>query len=171
MKPSLKAVEIALENELNEKDFYLEQGHRVTNPVGKKMFETIAAEEEKHHQQLLEIHKTLEKTGQWPESISPVVNETDIKSGLKNLISSFENSAESTADDKDAIKIAIEFERKAYEFYQDLIKKTDSPDETRFFAYMAAIEHKHVVSLEDTLLYLEDPASWLMTAEKALLDG
>jgi len=171
MKPSLKAVEIALENELNEKDFYLEQSSRVTNPVGKKMFETIAAEEDQHHRQLLEIHKNLEKTGQWPESISPVVDETDIKKGLKNLIDTFENSAVSTSDDKAAIKIAIEFERKAYDFYQDLIQKTKSPDETKFFKYMAAIEHKHVVSLEDTLLYLEDPASWLMTAEKSLLDG
>lgn len=171
MKPSLKAVEIALENELGEKDFYLEQSHRVTNPVGKKMFETIAKEEEEHHLQLLNIHKSLESTGKWPESISPVIKETNVKEALKEMISSVEASTTSTTDDKEAIKIAIDFERKAYLFYRDLIKKTENEDEKKFFEYMAAIENKHVLSLEDTLLYLEDPSGWLMTAEKSLLDG
>ncbi len=171
MKPSLKSVEVALENELKEKEFYTKQSHKVTNPVGKKMFETIAQEEEDHYQQLKAIHNNLESTGQWPENISPVIKETDIKEALKEMINSVDGGADSTTDDKQAVQIAIDFERKAYTFYKDLIKKTENPDERKFFEYMAAIEHKHVVSLEDTLLYFEDPSGWLMASEKSLLDG
>ncbi|MBU2515674.1 ferritin family protein [bacterium] len=171
MKPSLKAVEVALENELGEKEFYLKQSHKVTNPVGKKMFETIAQEEEEHHQQLLEIHKKLEATGQWPEHVSTVVDETHVREALKEMIATTAGGATSTTDDKQAIEIAIEFEKKAHLFYKELIKKTDNTEERKFFEYMAAIEHRHVVSLEDTLLYMEDPSGWMMAAEKSLLDG
>ena len=171
MKPSLKAVQVALDNEMGEKEFYLEQGKRVTNPVGKKMFETIAAEEDVHYNKLKEIHSTLEATGQWPENISAVVDKTDIKKALKEMIDTADGGATSTTDDKEAVQIAIEFERKAYVFYKDLIAKTENADEKKFFEYMAAIENKHVLSLEDTLAYMEDPEGWLMTSEKALLDG
>ncbi len=171
MKPSLKAIEVALNNEKEEKDYYTTLSKKVTNPVGKKMFETIAKEEDMHYEQLLKIHKNLEERGEWPEEISPVVDETDIKEGLKEMIASAEGAAKSTTDDREAVQIAIDFETKAHLFYKDLIKKTEDPDEKKFFEYMAAVEHKHVASLENTLLYFEDPEGWMMSSEKSLLDG
>jgi rubrerythrin len=171
MKPSLKAIEVALDNEMGEKEYYTKLSAQVTNPVGKKMFETIAKEEDLHYEQLLKIHKNLEEKGEWPQEISPVVDETDIKAGLQELIVSTDGAAKSTTDDKEAIKIAIEFETKSHLFYKDLVAKTKDPDEKKFFEYMAAIEHKHAASLEDTLQYFEDPAGWMMNAEKSQLDG
>ncbi|MCP4751196.1 MAG: hypothetical protein GY866_09900 [Proteobacteria bacterium] len=45
----IKAIEIALRNEIGERDFYRRQSEKTENPLGKKMFATIAAEEDEHH--------------------------------------------------------------------------------------------------------------------------
>jgi rubrerythrin len=171
MKPGIKAVEIALENEISERDFYLKQGKRVTNPVGKKMFDTIAKEEEKHYQQLKKIHKSLLDSGTWPEHVLSEGDEPDIKAAIKEIAESVKESAISTTDDKEAVKIAIDFEKKSRLFYSDLTSKTEVPEEKKFFSYMSAVEHRHLMSLEDTLMYLDDPVGWMMTSEKSQLDG
>ena len=46
----IKALEIALNNESNERDFYLRHAERSTDPMGKKMFETLAKDEEERSQ-------------------------------------------------------------------------------------------------------------------------
>jgi hypothetical protein len=47
----------------------LKHAGRTSNALGKAMFETIASDEDEHYQRLLELHKTLEKEGKWPETI------------------------------------------------------------------------------------------------------
>ena len=171
MNAKAKAIEIALENELKERDFYISQSKKTDNPVGKKMFETIAQEEDEHYQKLKEIHKKLEQTGKWPKEVSTVINETNIRESLKELPSIVDQTFNSTADDKEAIKIAIAFEKEAHVFYANLKKEAEDAQEKSFFGHLADIEWEHMQSLEDTLAFFEDPAAWYANSEKSQLDG
>jgi rubrerythrin len=42
----IKALEIALNNESQARDFYLQHGRRTQNSIGKMMFASIAADED-----------------------------------------------------------------------------------------------------------------------------
>ena len=171
METKMKAIEIALENELRERDFYIMQSERTKNPVGKKMFTAIAEDENEHYEKLKSIHQNLENSGKWPTDVSVVIKDTDLREVLNNLPNLAEKTSDATSDDKEAIKIAIDFEKKAHLFYSDLVKKASHPQEKSFFEHLADIEWEHVLSLQDTLLYMEDPATWYEQKERSQLDG
>ncbi|MBU2511196.1 ferritin family protein [bacterium] len=170
MTTKVKTIEIALENELRERDFYLRQSKKTDNPIGKKMFETIAQEENDHYNKLKMIHKELESKGTWPEDVSIVVADTNIQEVLKELPSIADKTFDSTADDKEAIRVAIEFEKQAHLFYINLKNKADDKKEMSFFDHMAKIEWEHMQSLQDTLFFFENPAGWYEEKEKPHFD-
>jgi len=162
----VKAIEIAFENELKERDFYLKQSEKTNDSLGKKMFATLAQEEEEHYEYLKTLHEEMKKIGKWPEYISAEIKGTNVKKVLEEFVDKVEYSSASTADDKEAIKIAIEFEKKAHAFYTDLISKAEHPDEKTVFEQLAALEFEHATSLEETLNYFENPADWFAENEK-----
>ena len=167
----LKAIEIALENESKERDFYLRNSERTKNPIGKKMFATIAGEEDDHYNHFKQLHESLSGTQKWPENISAIVKGTEIKKALAKLDSMPDDSSVLDIDDNEAIKIAIEFEKGGYAFYTKLKENAESEDEKKFFGQLAQVEYSHLSSLEDTLLYFEDPEAWHAKHEGSNLDG
>jgi hypothetical protein len=57
-KERLNALEIALNNEMRERAFYLRHAARTKNPVGKAMFKQIGDEELEHYERLKELQES-----------------------------------------------------------------------------------------------------------------
>ena len=167
----IKALEVALNNESRERDFYLKHAERTSNSFGKLMFQSIAKDEDEHYQKILELHGRLKQEGKWPETIPIKVKGTDMKSVLKKVVDSVDTSAEADTDDMEAVKIAIDFETKGEKFYSDLRDSVDNPVEKEFYSVLASMEREHRLSLEDTLDYFKDPEGWYQMKEKRHLDG
>ena len=155
MEKTIKSIEIALENELREREFYLKHRKRAQTLVGRMMFAQIAREEDEHYHRLKDLYDELSKEGKWPENISSVKG-THIKETLKNVIEDSEKSASPDTDDREALKIAIAFETEAYNFYSKLRDTSDTEAEKDFFACLSYIEHEHLTTLKETLNYLEN---------------
>ena len=167
----IKALEVALNNESQERDFYLKHGGRTKNKFGKAMFEAIANDEVEHYQRIKALHKALKEKGKWPETVPLTVKGTIVKALLGKLIKSVDTSAKADADDKEAVQIAIEFEVRGERFYTDLRDSSSSPMERDFFALIAAMEREHRLSLEDTRDYFQDAAGWFRIKERLHVDG
>lgn len=167
----IKSIEIALNNESRERDFYLMQSKRTTNNMGKLMFATIAQDEDEHYKRLVELHEKLSQDGKWPESIPLNVKGSNLKNVLKDFLTKAEMDKPGDIDDQEAIKIAIEFEEKGYKFYADLKTAVESDEEKKFFSILSEMEKEHLLSLKDSLLYFEDPVGWFASHEKTTLDG
>ena len=56
-KGRLNALDVALDNEMKEREFCLKNAERTKSPVGKAMFQQIADEELEHYQRLKELHE------------------------------------------------------------------------------------------------------------------
>ena len=67
MKERLDALQVALTNEMREREFYLKNAARTSNPAGKAMFQQIAAEELEHYERLKELSEKWSKQQKWPE--------------------------------------------------------------------------------------------------------
>ncbi len=167
----IKALEVALNNESRERDFYLKHAERTNNAFGKMMFQSIAQDEDDHYQRILELHKKLSQEGKWPETLPLKVKDTEVKTILKKLVDSIDTSAKADTDDMEAVKIAIEFEANGEKFYSDLRDSVDNPVEKEFFSLLATMEREHRLSLEDTYEYFKDPEGWYRVKEKHTLDG
>ena len=157
MEKKIKSIEIALENELREREFYLKHRKRTQTLVGRMMFAKIAREEDEHYHRLKSLHKELSKQGRWPENISAVKG-TNIKSVLKDVIKNADKSASPDTDDREAVNIAIAFETEAYKFYSKLRDSSDTESEKDFFNRLAAIENEHLATLKETRDYFDNTA-------------
>ena len=54
----LNALDVALNNEMREREFYLNNARRTKNEVGRAMFQQIADEELEHYERLKQLHET-----------------------------------------------------------------------------------------------------------------
>jgi rubrerythrin len=171
MESQVKALAVALENELRERDFYLAQSEKTSNPVGKKMFLQIAAEENEHYRRLQSIHQELSRQGKWPETISSAGGASTIRATFRKLARLAEKTPEAGRDDIDALHIAIQFEEKGCSYYASLSAAAETEAEKNFFQVLASLEREHLLTLQDSLLYFENPADWFAEHEKSQLEG
>jgi rubrerythrin len=171
MKERVNALQIALNNEMKEHEFYLKNAERTKNPVGKAMFLQIGGEELEHYERLKQLHENWEKDKKWPATVPLKVKETPIKNVLKNAAQKAPKTVKGDADDLKAIRIAIEFEGKGTAYYAKLRDEVSDPQEKAFFNLLANIEHEHYTSLKETEEYLIDPVSWFRTKERSHVDG
>ncbi len=167
----IKALEVALGNELREKEFYLKHKERTMNPLGKLMFASIASDETEHYQRIQELHQRLNEEGKWPETIPLIVKGTEVKSVMQKIVDLVDTSSRADIDDMKAVEIAIEFEEKGELFYQDLAAKVDNPLEKKFYQLLASMEREHRLSLQDAFEYFKDPEGWLRIKERHHIDG
>jgi len=168
---NLNALEVALTNEMREREFYLKNAERTKNPVGKAMFNQIADEELEHYERLKEVHERWERNEKWPETVPLKVKDTIVKNLLKDSVKDVDMMPEKDADDLKAIQTAIDFEAKGVSHYAQLRDNASDPKEKEFFNLLSKIEHEHYLSLKDTEEYLTDPASWYVKTERHGLDG
>jgi rubrerythrin len=171
-KERLNALEVALNNEMREREFYLKNAKRTKDPLGKTMFQQIADDELEHYQRLKELHQKWDKQQKWPETVPLKVNNTIVKDILVDFIKKVDETAEGgDTDDLSAVRTAIDFEAKGAKFYADLRDSLSNPKEKEFFGLLSIIENEHYLSLKDTEEYLTDPASWYRKMEHHSFDG
>jgi rubrerythrin len=170
-KQRLDALEVALNNEMREREFYLKHARRTKNPVGRIMFQEIADEELEHYQRLKDLHEKWEKAEKWPETIPLSVKQTNIQDILQSTLKKVDEMPEADDDDVKALEIATQFEAKGSEFYAELRDACTDPKEKAFFGLLAGIEREHYLSLKDTEEYMKDPESWFTKSEHHGLDG
>ena len=170
-KERLNALEVALQNEMQERVFYLRNAQRTKNPLGKAMFQHIGDEELEHYERLKALHERWESQGTWPETVPLEVKDTLVKSIFLDMLNKTEKIPEGESDDLEAIRKAIDFEASGAKHYAKLRDQITDPHEKNFFDLLAKIEHAHYLSLKDTEEFLTDPVSWYQKKEHHGLDG
>ncbi len=170
-KGRLDALQVALTNEMREREFYLKHAQRTHNPLGKRMFQQIGDEELEHYERLKQLHAEWTKTGKWPDSLPLVVNNTVVKDVLLNALKGVDTGAEKDASDLEAVRTAIDFEEKGTKFYENLCDQVTEPREKAFFDLLSKVEREHYLSLKEAEEYLVDPMSWFRKAERLNVDG
>jgi len=171
MEKRMNALEVALNNEMKEHQFYKKNAERTANPVGKAMFEQIAREELEHHERLQQLHGAWAKQQRWPETVPLKVSETKIQDAFKGAMKSSPQAGKGDADDLAAVRTAIDFEAKGAAHYAQLRDASTDPKEKEFFNLLANIEHEHFVSLKDTEEFLTSPEMWYQKYGRTGLDG
>jgi rubrerythrin len=170
-KNRLTALEVALNNESREREFYLKNAKRTKNPLGKKMFQQIGDDELEHYERLKELHQKWSKQQKWPETVPLKVKDTIVKDILLEFVKKVDTTAKGDSDDLEAVRTAIDFEARGAKYYAELRDSISDPKEKQFFDLLARMENEHYISLKDTEEYFIDPASWYRKVEHHTLDG
>ncbi len=170
-KDRLNSLEVALNNESREREFYLKNAERTTNPLGKTIFKQIADDETEHYNRLKKLHEVWAAQGKWPESVPLTIEKTNIKNILLTTIGEIDTTQKVEATDLDALRIAIDFEDKGAYFYAAMRDASTDPKEKEFFDLLSSIEREHFMSLRDAEEFLTSPDTWFIKTEHHAMDG
>lgn len=161
----MNSVEMSIKMETDAVDFYSKCAEKIQNPVGKKMFLSIA-EDEKRHEILL--NKLLKKLDMTVEKASPM---KAIQSIFAEMKDSMISRASATADEMEAFAIAKEMEQKGRDFYLKSAAEAPTPIEKQLFETLAAEEEEHFRVFSNTLEYLTNTKGWFLWEEKGVIEG
>jgi rubrerythrin len=145
-------------------DFYQQAASRTKHPLGKKMFQHLAAEETRHEQLL----QNWANVGVCPvDIIFPSVDAEFIKKGKAAV----EARVKAETDDLAAIELGQEVERKAIAFYKDAGAKATDDGSKVLFARLRGEEDKHLALLTDLYAYMVNPGLWSVRDERSNFDS
>jgi len=146
---TLEGLRLAVQMEIDGKEYYLKASESSNNQMGKKLFRTLAAEEDTHRQKFEGIYRNIQNKKAWPE--------TDFQpDGGKRLRTIFAKESEemgakvtAQSTELDAIRIAMDMENKSHDLYKRLSQEATQDAEKDFYQTVAGEEREHHLVLLD----------------------
>lgn len=172
---ALKALETAIQLEVEGHEFYAKAAGKVTWPEGRAMLLDLAKDEMEHIRILKAEHASLVAGQDWLEagSIAP-----QLASGEKKSLPVFAKKDEviagmvdDRADALDVLDVAIKNEYKSHSYYSELEKREENPQARAIFAWLVKEEKAHQEALTEYAKYIGVHQEWLLEHEKPLLEG
>jgi rubrerythrin len=168
---TLEGLQTAIQMEIDGKEYYLKASQESGNELGKKLLQSLAAEEDVHRQKFEQIYDAIRDKKAWPA--------TDFQpDGGKRLRTIFARATEeigsrvkSPTTELGAVQTAMDMENKTYDFYKHRGEIAAHDAEKDFYHTVAAEEREHYLVLLDYYEYLKDPAGWFVQKEHPSLDG
>ena len=157
--------------ELDGKECYLAASKASTIEAGKKLLHSLAEEENNHRQTFEGIYNAIRQGRDWPHIDLGTDRAVDIRDTLVMTCQALGVNVGGTSSELDAVKVAIDKEKKSYDFYEKQASQAIYDSEKSFYAALAREEREHELTLLDYYDYLADPAEWFVKAEHLSLDG
>jgi len=164
------ALKIAIDTENEGLEMYQKASGKASNPLAKKMFLGLAEDEKAHLTMIEEIAR-----GMGMSAALKVARQGTPLERMKTLFTEAkgdvtENLAPS-ADEFEAIRIAMDFEQRGYSFYEQAANEATDADQRALFDRLAQEEDEHYRILDSTRQYLQNTGEWNLWEEGGLLTG
>ncbi|MBM4037042.1 MAG: hypothetical protein FJ290_00895 [Planctomycetes bacterium] len=158
-------LQYAIQLERDGLAFYTEVGARTENPLGRKMFEGLAADERRHEKVLLELaaKRKAALAGELPKERLVTLFAT--------LGEELRRELTAEASDTEAVEKALRMERASIAHYTAQAAAAPSEDARALYRRLVVEEEQHVDILENCLAYLNKTGQWFLWDEQAVLDG
>jgi len=139
-KEMLDAIMRAMEIEKETFDYYTHAEHKTFNPAGKRVFQWLARTEEAHYLKLSELYKSLDDGGRWVFYGGTTIALEPAGEG---------EGVGFDTNDRQALEIAMEIERKGIAYFEGLVKKTSDPDGKGMLQTLLNEEKEHLRVIEE----------------------
>jgi rubrerythrin len=168
---TLEALQIAIQMEIDGKEYYLKASQESSNELGKKLLQSLATEEDTHRQKFQEIYSAIRSKKAWPVSDFQPDGGKRLRTIFARATEEIRSTVKPLATELDAVQTAIEMENKTRDFYKSQSKNANYDTEKDFYETLASEESEHRLILLDYYEYLKDPAGWFVRKEHPSLDG
>ena len=168
---TLKALQMAIQMEIDGKQFYLRASQSSANQLGRELFRSLAAEEDLHCQRFDKIYDDISHQRAWPKTYLKADPGPRLRTIFGQAAGEIGPGIKVATSELDAVKTAMDMENKTYDFYQDRCKHATYDAERDYYQALAAEERQHYLVLLDYHDYLSDPATWFASKEHSSLDG
>jgi rubrerythrin len=168
---TLNGLRIAVQMEIDGKDFYLKASQTSRNTMGKKLLHSLAEAEDEHRRKFISVYEAIRDEKAWPKTaLKPGVT-GNIKTIFSTATKRMATGVKPLAEELDAVQTAMQMENKTFDFYSSRETLADGESEKDFYRTIAAEERQHHLLLEDYYEFLKNPADWFVKSEHHSLDG
>ena len=164
-------LKMAIQMEIDGKEYYLTASEESTNPLGQKLLNSLASEEDVHRQKFEEIYNTISNQQEWPMVDFQPDWGRRLRTIFARAINSISTDVKAPATELEVVQTAIGMELKSYDLYKEQAIKATYFAERDFYETVAAEEQEHHLILLDYYEFLKDPAAWYTNKEHPSLDG
>ena len=168
---TMKALEKGIKMEIDGKEFYLKASEQTGNALGKKLLQSLAAEEDIHRKVFEEIYENMRDKKGWPRKEFKTNGGTALRTVFANAIDTLDPVIKAIPEEIDAVKTAMDMENETYDFYKEQANKAEYDAEKRFYEALAVQEEEHHRLLLDYYEFLKNPAAYFVQKEHHSLDG
>ncbi|MCE5194415.1 MAG: ferritin family protein [Nitrospiraceae bacterium] len=161
----MTAIELAVKMETDAIKFYKEAADKTKNPIGKKMFLSIMADEERHLEMLSKIFKGLDISN---SDTTPMRN---IKTIFELMKDAMLKRVEATNYELDAFKVSMTMENEGINFYKKALSEAKKEKEKLLFKRLISEEEEHYNIFSNTYSFMLDTGNWFMWDEHSIVDG
>ncbi len=168
---TLEALQIAIQMEIDGKEYYLKASQQSSNELGKKLLESLAREEDTHRRKFEEIYNAIQGKKAWPMTDFQPDGGKGLRTIFAKATEEMGSNIKAPATELDAVQTAMDMENKAYDFYRSQGKNANYDAERDFYETISAEEREHHLILLDYYEYLKDPAGWFVKKEHPSLNG
>ncbi len=156
--------------EQNGREFFLKAAEETKNSLAKEIFKNLADEELKHIKRIKEVFDSLVNSNKIPDSF-PKSENIPWKNVFREALNRFKDIVKSDMQEKEAIRLSLDFESKGFKMYDELAKKSTNELERKFFEILRDEEEGHYLIIENLQKYLENPVDWYGELEHHIFEG
>jgi len=168
---TLEGLKTAIQMEIDGKQFYLKASQKSSNEAGKKLLESLAAEEDVHRQKFEEIFESIRDKNAWPKVDFTPDGGSSLRTLFARAIEQVGKSIKAPESELDAVQTAVNMEAKTYDFYISQSQSTPYSAARDYYEALASQEREHQLVLLDYYEFLKNPAGWFVSTEHPLLNG
>lgn len=148
----------ALELEEQGREMYEQAYLKVKDPFARKALEFLIKEEERHKDKILRFNEHLFGRGEFDlERECAVTISEDLKKLIEEHVTSeAREKIEDARTDIDVYEIALDFEKRGYDFYKSAGENETDERIKRFMKFLEEEEVKHYELIQETIRYLKE---------------
>ena len=160
----LNVIEKAIELEINGRSFFEHAAETTTNKLGKKMFQKLARDEVEHLNTFSHLFTSMLGGEDWKDIVAKKEKgKSLIIEELKERMN--QKGKEENASDLEAIRIGMELERKAIDFFENSAKQASDPKAAEIFGKISSEEEGHYDLLQAQYDSVTNSGYWFDIAE------
>jgi rubrerythrin len=168
---TLKALQKAIQMEIDGKEFYLKASQASKNELGKQLLKSLAAEEDEHRKVFEGIYRAISVEKKWPDKEFHPDGGRGLRTIFAKALDHMDSVTKGMPDELDAVQTAMSMENETYDFYKSQSEKAAYDAERQLYESLAVQEEEHHRVLLDYYEFLKNPAAWFVQKEHPSLDG
>jgi rubrerythrin len=162
----VELIRSAVRLEIDGRSFYRQASAATAHPSGKRMFLRLAEEEQGHFAELGALLASLVGASEWQRIAAEEAASAEKSPVIAELESAIAARGHGTvADDTQALRVAMEIERRALSFFEGLKERASDPVQLALLSKLAEEERFHYDLLQAQLDSLLNVGIWLDTPE------
>jgi rubrerythrin len=168
---TLKGLQVAIQMEIDGKEYYLKASRESANELGKKLLEKLASEEDQHRQRFERIYDAIKEKRGWPKVDFEPDGGRTLRTIFARATEEMGSGVKALKTELNAVETAMTMENKTFDYYTRQGAEAKHDAERDFYFAVAGEEREHYLILLDYYEYLKDPAAWFVDKEHPSLDA